>query len=174
MIEFLKKLIGFFDEHKIPYMLSGGVAMGTYALPRFTKDFDFIVHLKPADALLLAAHFKEGYYCDEDSIKDAIEIKGFFNIIDHKSNYKADFILLKDDPFSKIEFERRKQKDFLGLKIYIVSVEDLLLSKLIWIQEIQSPLQAEDIKQLAEIAGLDWLYIRNWIDKLKLNTFGII
>lgn len=174
MFDFLKILVQFFDKHEIPYMLSGGVAMGTYTLPRFTKDFDFIVHLKPTDTLLLATHFKEGYYCDEDSIKEAIKTKGFFNIIDHKSNYKADFILLKDDLYRRVEFERRKQTDFMGLKLYIVSAEDLLLSKLIWIQELKSPLQAEDIKQLSEISDLDWSYIRNWINKLKLNTFNII
>ena len=75
MFDFLRILIRFFDENKISYMLSGSVAMSTYTLPRFTRDFDFIVHLKPPDALLLAKYFKDGYYCDEDSIRNAISRK---------------------------------------------------------------------------------------------------
>jgi len=41
--------------------------------PRYTRDFDFIVHLKPSDVSLLTGYFKEGYYYDEDSINDAIK-----------------------------------------------------------------------------------------------------
>ncbi|MCW3118827.1 MAG: hypothetical protein JWM28_2909 [Chitinophagaceae bacterium] len=155
-------------------MLFGSMAMSTYTLPRFTRDFDFIVHLKPEDASLLATAFNEGYYCNEDSIREAIRNKSMFNIIDHKSNYKADFVILKNEPYRKMEFERRQQINFLGLKVYIVAPEDLLLSKLIWIQELQSSLQMEDIKLLQEVKGLDLHYIRQWIDTLKLNTFDLI
>lgn len=101
MFEFFKILIRFFDDNEIPYMLSGSMAMSTYTEPRFTRDFDFIVHLKPSDAPLLADFFKEGYYCDEDLIKEAIRQEGKFNIIDHKSNYKADFVILKNNPYRK-------------------------------------------------------------------------
>lgn len=174
MFDFLRILVGFFDKNHIPYMLSGSVAMSTYTVPRFTRDFDFIVHLKPEDALLLSDHFKEGYYCEEDSIRDAITHKGMFNIIDHKSNYKADFIILKDAPYRKAEFERRRQIDFLDMKIFFVSAEDLLLSKLIWIQELQSSIQAEDIRLLSELKELDWEYIKEWTGRLKLNTFDLI
>ena len=113
MFDFLKILIRFFDQNKIPYMLSGSVAMSTYALPRFTQDFDFVVHLQARDAKILADFFKEGYYCDEDAIIDAIRHKSMFNIIDHNTGFKADFIILKDDPFSQEEFLRRHTVDFM-------------------------------------------------------------
>ena len=115
-----------------------------------------------------------GYYCDEDSISEAIRNKSLFNIIDYKSNYKADFVILKDEPYRQEEFRRRRQIEFLDMKIYLVSPEDLLLSKIIWIQELQSSLQAEDIKTLSQVSHLDWNYIHQWIHILKLNTFGLI
>ena len=155
-------------------MLSGSVAMSIYTLPRFTRDFDFVVHLKPDNAVALAEYFKDGYYCDMDSIRDAINKKGMFNIIDHQSNYKADFLILKDEPFRQEEFARRKMVDFQQMKIYVVSVEDLLLSKLIWIQTLQSSQQMEDISALAKIRNLDWTYIQEWTRKLKLNTFSLL
>jgi hypothetical protein len=52
MIEFLKALISFFEKNEIPYMLSDSMALSTYVGPRYTRDFDFIVHLKQADAKL--------------------------------------------------------------------------------------------------------------------------
>ena len=51
-----------------------------------------------------------------------------FKIIDHKSGYKADFIILKTEPYRITEFERRRLIDFSDMKIYVVSPEDLLLS----------------------------------------------
>ena len=174
MFDFLRVIISFFDQNNIQYMLSGSVAMSTYVLPRFTRDIDFIVHLKPSDALLLSNYFRDGYYCDDESIRDAISREGMFNIIDNKSFYKADFVILKNTPFQRIEFGRKKLVDLFDMKIWVVSPEDLLLSKLIWIQPLQSAQQTEDIKILAEIKDLDWSYIHSWIKELKLNTFDII
>ncbi len=174
MFNFLRILIQFFEKYNIPYMLSGSMAMSTYTGPRYTRDFDFIVHLKPSDVKLLMEYFKEGYYCEEDAIREAIEKEGMFNIIDHQSNYKADFVILKNNPYRKKEFERRKQVEFLDMKIFLVSPEDLVISKLIWIQELQSSIQAEDIKMLSSLKDLDWSYIYEWISNLNLNTFGLI
>ena len=174
MFDFLRILVQFFDKYNIPYMLSGSMAMSTYTGPRYTRDFDFIVHLKLSDVLSLTEYFKEGYYFDKDSIVGAIKDKGMFNIIDYRSNYKADFVILKDEPYRQMEFSRRRQIDFLDIKIYIVSPEDIFLSKLIWIQQLQSELQKEDIRLLSEIKGIDWNYMMHWINILKLNTFDLI
>jgi hypothetical protein len=171
MIEFLKVLVNYFEQNQITYMLSGSVAMSLYTLPRFTRDFDFVVHLTPGDVKYLAEHFKEGYYCDEEAIRDAILNKTMFNIIDHKSGYKADFIILKNEPYRITEFERRRLIDFSDMKIYVVSPEDLLLSKIIWVQESLSSLQFDDIRLLSSLDNLDRQYIDRWIEMLKLNTF---
>jgi hypothetical protein len=174
MLEFFQKIIDVLNKCNIPYMLSGSVAMSLYIVPRATRDFDFIIHLRPDDADEFAKNFTYGYYCDLDSMKDAIENKGMFNIIDHSSGFKADFVILKNSDFRQTEFSRRTQVNFYDKPIFVVTPEDLLLSKLIWIQEYQSPLQIEDIKQLASIASIDWEYIGKWTRSLKLSTFGLI
>jgi len=174
MIEFLKKLVHYFEQNQITYMLSGSVAMSLYVLPRFTRDFDFVVHLQPDDVKKLVEYFNDGFYCDEDAIRDAIQHKSMFNIIDHKSGYKADFIILKNEPYRITEFERRQLIEFLDMQIYIVSAEDLLLSKIIWAQESKSALQLDDIKLLSKLDNLDIQYIESWVDQLKLNTFNLL
>ena len=174
MIDFLRKLVKFFDSKRIPYMLSGSVAMSLYTGPRFTKDYDFIVHLKPVDVNDLLEEFKEGFYCDKDAVFDAIKNESMFNIIDLKSNYKTDIIILKNNPYRRAEFERREKTKFFDMMIDIVSKEDLLISKIIWIQELQSALQMEDIKLLSANWDMDWKYINNWVKELNLKTFGLI
>ena len=136
-------------------MLSGSVALSIYTLPRATRDFDFIVQLQSKDVESLIESFKEGYYCDADAINDAIRHQSMFNIIDHGSGFKADFVILKNEPFRQTEFSRRIEIGFEGMNVFIVSPEDLLLSKLIWIQDFQSTIQMGDIKILAKK--------KNWI-----------
>ena len=81
MLEFLKIIIQFLDANNVNYMLSGSVALGAYTLPRATRYFDFIVNIKEVDAASFSRYFKIGYYCDEDSIKDAIRQKGMFILL---------------------------------------------------------------------------------------------
>ena len=110
MLSFFQKITDVLDQYQIPYMLSGSIALGIYTVPRMTRDIDFVIHLEAKKLDLFVDSFKEGFYCDKDGIKDAIvgPVK-MFNIIDHESGYKADFVVLKDDPYRQEEFSRRLQ-----------------------------------------------------------------
>jgi hypothetical protein len=174
MLSFFHKIIDVLEKHQISYMLSGSMAMSVYILPRATRDFDFIIHLNKSDIKKFVAEFQEGFYCEEDSIIDAIEHQSLFNIIDFESGYKADFVILKNQEYRKNEFGRRQKLKFDNREVFIVSIEDLLISKLIWIQEIFSPLQYSDIQQLCSQEILDWTYINHWIQELNLNTFDLL
>ena len=63
--------------------------------------------------------------------------------------------------------------DFYGRTFFTITEEDLLISKLKWIQDIQTPQQMEDIKKISQLDSLDWAYINKWLQKLKLQTFNL-
>ena len=96
-----------------------------------------------------------------------------FNAIDHRSGYKIDFIVRKSSPYRKLEFERRSRSKILGFDVWLVSAEDLIISKLIWIQDIQSDKQREDIQSLLENPEININYIKIWIKELNLKTLDI-
>lgn len=171
---FFQKVIDVLDSCNIPYMLSGSVAMSLYIVPRATQDFDFIIHLQPQDIGRFVENFKEGYYCDIDAIEDAVKNQRMFNIIDHATGFKADFVVLKNEPFRQNEFTRRIPLNFFGKTIYVVSQEDLIISKLIWIQQLQSAVQMADIRNLVVTENIDWEYVNFWVKELKLNTFNLL
>ncbi len=174
MFKFLAIIIKFFEENNIQYMLSGSVAMSIYAIPRSTRDIDFVALIRMEDVQKVVNFFKEGYYCDKDAIEEAIKHKSIFNIIDYASGFKADFIILKSDTFRINEFNRRQKHTFEGYPVYVVSAEDLLISKLIWIQDYQSAIQKEDITTLWELQTMDKAYVYEWVETLKLNTFTLL
>jgi hypothetical protein len=174
VLDFFKKIIEYFDNRQIPYMLSGSIAMGLYTVSRATKDIDFVVQLKPEDIDDFAGYFSGAYYCSRDAVADAVNRQSLFNVIDHRSGYKADFVVLKNSEYRLAEFERKQKDDFFGTPVYVVSPEDVLISKLIRIQDWQAAVQMEDIKNLSLRKSLQWDYINYWIENLKLNTFGLL
>ncbi len=97
-----------------------------------------------------------------------------FNLIDERSGMKIDFMIKKDSPYRKLEFERKQFTELFGHKVWVVSVDDLIISKLIWIQEVQSGRQVEDIQALLTNQNIDLKYIRKWINELGLTTFDLI
>ena len=113
MLQFLQIIAKFFFDEQISYMLSGSMVMSIYTLPRATRDFDFVVHLKQEDMTKLVKFFEHGYYCDADAVKEAIKNHGMFNIIDYASGFKAYFIVLKNEPFRQMEFNRKRLINFI-------------------------------------------------------------
>ena len=173
MIPFFKKIVDVLNENNIPYMLSGSVAMSIYIVPRTTRDFDFVIYMHKNQVTSFVQAFKEGYYCDANAIIDAIKNNSMFNIIDHQSEYKADFILMKEDDYGIEAFNRRNEMEYFGRAFFLITAEDLLISKIKWIQEIQTAVQMSDITNLCKLETLDWVYINKWLQKLKLKTFNL-
>ena len=57
-----------------------------------------------------------------------------------------------------------------GVDTWIVSREDLVLSKLVWAQDSQSELQLRDVRQLLGLGhAADLDYIRAWASRLGVS-----
>jgi hypothetical protein len=56
---------------------------------------------------------------------------------------------------------------------WMISIEDLVVSKLQWYNISQSEKQLEDLKFLLLDKDLDLQYIKSWIFNLQLKTYGI-
>lgn len=167
LFEFLVLIAERLDQAQIPYMLSGSVALSMYAQPRMTRDIDFVVDIEEGQVDKFVELFKEDCYIDRESVLEAVRTRGMFNIIHEAWVIKADFVVRKDRPFRKTEFDRRRTVSIGGRDLSVVTPEDLLLSKLHWAKTSRSELQLGDVKNLIlSESNLDWPYIREWAKKL--------
>jgi hypothetical protein len=82
---------------------------------------------------------------------------------------KVDFIVRKQDEYRRVEFERRQKVSILDFTTYIVSKEDLIISKLLWAKDSHSELQLNDVKNLLA-TGYDTSYLERWTRELGLNN----
>lgn len=158
------------NKEKIPYMLTGSFAANFYAVPRMTRDADIVIQVHPSMLSKLFNLFNQDFYIDKNDVSDAIGHEGMFNIIHNESLFKIDFIICKNSSYRQLEFERRRQAKLGDQSIWIVTPEDLILSKLEWTKDRISTTQINDIRNLfTSVENLDLSYIDSWVQKLHLN-----
>jgi len=153
----------------IPYMLTGSLAMNYYSLPRMTRDIDFVIEARAKDIDTIVSTFEPDYYVDRNAVSRAIALKRTFNLIHNEAFIKVDCIIRKDSDYRQLEFERRREVTIEGFKVWLVSKEDLIISKLYWARDSHSELQLRDVRNLLA-SGYDVEYLERWARKLELST----
>ncbi len=170
----LTKISDILENLKIPYIITGGMAVSVWGRPRYTADIDIVVEIIPQNINSLAKNLlsvDKDVYVSEDAIKEALKNEGEFNFIHPQSGLKVDFWVVKDN-FEKSKIERGIYKKIDNKKIHFISPEDLILSKLDWYKLTNSTRQLEDIKSVLKISKVDLKYIKNWAK--KRSTISIL
>lgn len=146
----------------IEYMITGGLAVSFWGFPRTTHDIDIVIEAKKEDKNKIVDLFKKDFYISPEAIEDAIENRFTFNIIHLKSGLKVDFWLIKKDSFGETEFRRKLKKKMFGEEVFVISAEDLILSKIMGYKETLSHRRLEDAKSILMTSKVDLEYIKNW------------
>jgi hypothetical protein len=166
----LKLVTGRLDSARIPYMVTGSIAGGHYGHPRMTRDIDLVVELTPSDAARLVAALGDAFSADPEAIREAILRRGLFNLIHHEAIVKVDFVIRKDTEYRRHEFSRRRLVDIDGHQLWMVTAEDLVLSKLVWAKDSRSEVQLRDVRGILALqrATLDRDYLEKWTAMLSV------
>jgi hypothetical protein len=157
------------DGAGIGYMLTGSIAMNYYAEPRMTRDIDLVAALHPADVQRIVDLFTPDYYVSREAVESSIKHKSLFNLIHTASVIKVDCIVRKQTDFRINEFDRRRRIQLRDFETWIVSKEDLILSKLSWAKDSHSEVQLRDVRNLV-MTGCDRDYIEHWTDELEVTS----
>ena len=157
------------EKAGLHYMLTGSMALNHYAQPRMTRDIDMVIALLLQDLDTLPGIFGDEFYFSPEAAREAILHQSCFNVIHHESLIKVDFMIRKREDYRLVEFERRQRIDIAGIPLWIVSKEDLILSKLDWARQSQSERQLTDVENLLA-TGADMEYLKTWSQKLNLTA----
>ncbi len=159
------------DEAGIGYMLTGSMALNYYAVPRMTRDIDVVVEISEDDAERVAGIFEPDYLVERAAIAEAVAHESMFNLIHLESVIKVDCIVRKAEPFRRQEFARRQRISLPGFDTWIVSKEDLILSKLHWARDSRSERQLDDVRNLLA-SGCDREYLDAGLRMLDLGDIA--
>lgn len=157
------------DALGLPFMLTGSFALAFYATPRMTRDLDIVVAVDAGRVAALTEGFSSDYFVDPDVIRSALAAESLFNLMHYGTGLKVDLIVRKSSAYRMLEFSRRRQVQFGSVHTWIVSREDLILSKLVWAKESNSEMQLRDVQLL--IAGpVEVDYLRHWAQELGVGA----
>ncbi len=157
----------------IPYMITGGSAVGFWGHIRTTMDIDMVIQIRSNQVDAFLESIGNEAYLDIQEAKAAIQSKSMFNIIPNETLFKVDIIPLDESNNYEIEkFSRKIKINFQGRKIYVISPEDLIISKLIWSKNAgSSERQIADCESIWKInqESIDADHIKKWVDILNIG-----
>lgn len=169
----LKKITKALDTENIDYMIVGGFAMSYHNRARTTNDIDLVLQIYPSNIKSILNHFPE-WLGFEESFMASVKQGTLFNLTDFETGIRYDFMTYKDSDYNWTAFQRREAVDFWGVKCFLCSKEDLVISKLQGYNIAPSDKQLEDLKFLLLDTSMDMDYIKRWVSQLNLKTYGIL
>jgi hypothetical protein len=156
------------EQLQIPFMLTGSMALNYYAQPRMTRDIDVVLALVPEDIPRLVEAFEPEYYVSSEAAAAAVRDHTTFNLIHQESVIKVDCIVKKETEYGRTEFDRRQEIVVADFHTFVVSKEDLILSKLLWAKDSRSEMQLRDVKSLLA-TGSEHNYLESWAQRLGVT-----
>lgn len=170
-LDVLKSVTAQLEGAGISYMVTGSMAANFYAVPRMTRDIDLVIELSEQDVDRVTHLFQQEYYIDRDRVQRAVRDHAMFNMIHNVLVVKVDCVVRKETEYRRAEFARRRAVSVAGQRVFIVSPEDLILSKLDWAKESRSQMQLDDIRNLLRsVQDLDTAYLNRWADRLGVTA----
>jgi hypothetical protein len=169
-LDVLKSFTRRLEKLGIQYMLTGSMALSQYAIPRSTVDIDIIVAISDAVLPEFFDEFQVDFYIPVGSARNAVARRSMFNVLHNETLVKVDCILLKPDEFQQNAFSRRQRVNYAGdVDIWIISREDLIISKLMWSKKSGSGRQLDDVASILK-NGFDVEYVEYWATELRLQN----
>lgn len=157
----LRRVVAVLDKAGIRFHLTGGLASSLYGEPRFTQDIDLVVDCagRGTAASTFVDVLSEAFLLSEEAVAEAIRTGQMFQAIDRETLIKVDFHTVPRIPG---ELNRSVQRQFVeGLHVTVVSKEDAVLSKLLWIQEGSGKSRQDVLGILLSPGELDTAYLRS-------------
>jgi hypothetical protein len=171
--ELLSRVTRALDDLGIDYMVTGSLASSIQGEPRSTHDIDLVVALTQSDADKLFVVFPDSeFYLSPQAVREALEQRRMFNLLEMASGDKVDFWVLTDHPFDTSRFARKRQETAWGMTLKVSTPEDTILAKLRWAKEYGgSEKQFTDALRIYEIqhALLDMAYLDDWSRRLDVS-----
>jgi hypothetical protein len=163
------------NQLRIPYMVTGGVASVVYGEPRFTRDIDLVIALRPQDARRFSEAWPTSDFyvppvevIEEESRRPA---HGHFNVSHHETAMRADIYLPGSDPLNAWAFAHKVVRLVDEDEVFMAPIEAVILSKLRYYKQGGSDRHLRDIHRMLAISGdlVNRSEVERWAARLGIE-----
>jgi predicted nucleotidyltransferase len=158
----LRRLVTWLELERIPFALTGGLALHAYGYTRFTADVDLLI-VRAFQDLVIERMEAEGY-------ETLYRSEGYSNHLHSDTGLgRIDFIWVDDSTAEKI-FSSTRQVAVQDIALPVPRPEHLVAMKLQAIRNDPSRRLRDlaDIQQLMRVAGVDQEQIREYFRQYDL------
>jgi len=127
MLNRLKEVFKYFQQHDVRYVVIGGIAAVLYGVPRATFDLDILIEASPQnaqrliDALIDAGMGTATLTSSDEILSNEITI--------FKDRVRIDVQLSTPGLQFETSWSKKQTMQYQGQEFYVVSLEDLIRSK---------------------------------------------
>lgn len=125
--ENFRSIIEAFNKHKVEYLLIGGFAMGAYGHVRSTGDLDIFIHATKENAVRALQACIDFGIDKEDLKEEMFLVEKMIGI--GMPPLRIEILKKLDKVDFKFAYQRAEIKTIDGLRIHVVSLDDLILLK---------------------------------------------
>jgi hypothetical protein len=158
------------ESFEIPHMVVGAIAVAAYAIPRSTKDIDFLVSADPTKGIFQFIKALQPLVEFEAQAQfDTITWgKRYIGTAKTDPPFTIELFETFDDDFVVSEFSRRKKTlvPMLNRELWLPTPEDVIVQKIRWGRSKDLD-DAKDVLAVQGTENLDMHYIEKWCEAHK-------
>jgi hypothetical protein len=155
------------EDLSVPYMLVGSLSSNVYGVPRATQDADFVIRLgESVSVSMIAQRLGPRFRLDPQSTFEIFTTTTRYVLQPVDISFVIELFLLSDDPHDQERFARRRRVKVLGRDTWILSVEDVIVTKLRWSSHGGRSKDVDDVRNVIALQhqNVDWDYVKRWCD----------
>jgi hypothetical protein len=160
---------GLLVKEGILFHITGGLASSYYGEPRFTQDVDIVIRIDPTSSTFdrLITALADRYIVDEQTAR-AAAAEGLLQALDRETLIKID---LHVGEAIAGELQRSVREEVLtGVFVPLVSREDAILSKLLWIRQGSHKSRHDVTAMLRRTGTLNWSFLSEKAQELEVDS----
>jgi len=148
----------------LEYVLVGSFASNFWGAPRATQDVDLVVDFAGTSMRDLLAWLGPGFRLEPQQTFETVTGKRRHIVYVGDGAFTIEVFPVSEDAHDRERFHRRASVALLGRTTFVLSPEDVIVTKLRWAAALNRD------KDLADVAGvvavrrdtIDWPYVRRW------------
>lgn len=166
-IEILPHLLDCLNEAEISYVIVGSFATNVYAIMRSTQDADIVIDAQPGQLTKLIEALGKDYQRDPQSRFETVTGTSKTVVTERTTGFIIEIFGLSDDPHDQARFARRRMIEIQGRSTWILTAEDVLVTKLNWLLRANRQKDLQDIRNVIAVQGdaINWPYVERWCDQ---------
>jgi hypothetical protein len=165
--ELVQRLIVALDASGISYVLVGSLSSNYYGVSRSTQDADIVVSCPAGKITELLRALGEEFERDPQMAFETVTATSKVLLRVKQTGFQVEVFFLSNDEHDQQRFTRRRRVNVFGREAFLLSVEDVLVTKLRWLHLAGRRKDEDDIRAVMRIQqnSVDWPYVESWCDR---------